>query len=121
MPSARISTIQRASRSNARKKSFSTSPRPGNRKADFKRNGKTVGVATGFIDLDRKLGGLHPSDLSVLAGRPSMGKTSLATNIAFCAAKSYKPSSAPELRKIAEDGAVVGFFSLEMSAEQLAT
>jgi replicative DNA helicase len=91
-----------------------------NAEAAFKRNGKTVGVATGFIDLDRKLGGLHPSDLVVLAGRPSMGKTALATNIAFNAAKEYKPPPAPELRKIAEDGAVVGFFSLEMSAEQLA-
>ena len=92
-----------------------------NAEAAFKRNGKTVGVATGFIDLDRKLGGLHPSDLIVLAGRPSMGKTALATNIAFCAARNYKPPSAPEIRKVAEDGAVVGFFSLEMSAEQLAT
>jgi replicative DNA helicase len=89
--------------------------------AAFKRSGKTVGVATGFIDLDRKLGGLHPSDLVVLAGRPSMGKTSLATNIAFNAAKTYQPSSAPGARNLAEDGAVVGFFSLEMSAEQLAT
>src|SRR5438874_500085 len=57
-----------------------------NAEAAFKRNGKTVGVATGFVDLDRKLGGLHRSDLIVLAGRPSMGKTSLATNIAFWAA-----------------------------------
>jgi replicative DNA helicase len=92
-----------------------------NAEAAFKRNGKTVGVATGFVDLDRKLGGLHPSDLVVLAGRPAMGKTSLATNIAFWAARNYKPSPAPEFRKMAEDGAVVGFFSLEMSAEQLAT
>ena len=92
-----------------------------NAEAAFKRNGKTVGVATGFVDLDRKLGGLHPSDLIVLAGRPSMGKTALATNIAFFAAKNYRPPPAPEVRKTAEDGAVVGFFSLEMSAEQLAT
>src|SRR5262249_9423716 len=54
--------------------------------AAFKRDGKTVGVATGFTDLDKKLGGLHPSDLIILAGRPSMGKTALATNIAFNAA-----------------------------------
>ena len=92
-----------------------------NAEAAFKRNGKTVGVATGFVDLDRKLGGLHPSDLVVLAGRPSMGKTSLATNIAFNAARNYRAPSAPEIRKVAEDGAVAGFFSLEMSAEQLAT
>src|SRR5579862_414359 len=60
--------------------------------AAFKRDGKTVGVATGFIDLDKKLGGLHPSDLVILAGRPSMGKTSLATNIAFHAAKNWRPA-----------------------------
>jgi replicative DNA helicase len=92
-----------------------------NAEAAFKRSGKTVGVATGFVDLDRKLGGLHPSDLIVLAGRPSMGKTALATNIAFYAARTYRPADVSDLRKAAEDGAVVGFFSLEMSAEQLAT
>ena len=93
--------------------------------AAFKRDGKTVGVATGFTDLDKKLGGLHPSDLIILAGRPSMGKTALATNIAFNAAKAYQPARGPDgridLTKQAEDGAVVAFFSLEMSAEQLAT
>jgi replicative DNA helicase len=85
--------------------------------AAYKREGRIVGVGTGFRDLDDKLGGLHPSDLVILAGRPSMGKTALATNIAFNAAKAYK---APDGRRTAEDGAVVGFFSLEMSAEQLA-
>ena len=89
--------------------------------AAFKRDGKTVGVATGFTDLDKKLGGLHPSDLIILAGRPSMGKTALATNIAFNAAKSYRGVRGPDGRMTAEDGAVIGFFSLEMSAEQLAT
>src|SRR5437764_1626163 len=89
--------------------------------AAFKRDGKTVGVATGFTDLDKKLGGLHPADLVILAGRPSMGKTALATNIAFNAAKSYRSTRGPDGRLIVEDGAVVGFFSLEMSAEQLAT
>jgi replicative DNA helicase len=92
-----------------------------NAEAAFKRSGKTVGVATGFVDLDQKLGGLHPSDLVILAGRTAMGKTALATNIAFNAAKAYKPTRAADGRTIAEDGAVVGFFSLEMSAEQLAT
>ena len=87
----------------------------------FQRGGKTVGTGTGFIDLDKKLGGLHPSDLIILAGRPSMGKTSLATNIAFNAGKAYIAGVGPDGRKIAEDGAVIGFFSLEMSAEQLAT
>ena len=87
----------------------------------FKKSGKIVGVATGFVDLDKKLGGLHSSDLVILAGRPSMGKTALATNIAFNAARAYKPLRLPDGRLGAEDGAVVGFFSLEMSAEQLAT
>jgi replicative DNA helicase len=91
-----------------------------NAEAAYKRNGKIVGVGTGFGDLDDKLGGLHPSDLVIIAGRPSMGKTALATNIAFNAAKSYKSTRTPDGRTIAEDGAVVGFFSLEMSAEQLA-
>ncbi|MGH7035088.1 MAG: replicative DNA helicase [Stellaceae bacterium] len=89
--------------------------------AAFKRSGRTTGVATGFTDLDKLLGGLHPSDLIVLAGRPSMGKTALATNIGFYAARNYRPAKTPEGRTVAEDGAVVGFFSLEMSAEQLAT
>jgi replicative DNA helicase len=89
--------------------------------AAFKRSGKTTGVSTGFTDLDKLLGGLHPSDLVILAGRPSMGKTALATNIGFNAAKLYKPIKTPDGRIVAEDGAVVGFFSMEMSAEQLAT
>ena len=88
--------------------------------AAFKRSGRITGVATGFIDLDKKLGGLHPSDLIILAARPSMGKTSLATNIAFNAAKAYRATKGEDGRTITEDGAVVGFFSLEMSAEQLA-
>jgi replicative DNA helicase len=87
----------------------------------FKRDGRTVGVATGFVDLDKKLGGLHPSDLVILAGRPSMGKTALATNIAFNAGKAFRGLRGPDGRILADDGAVIGFFSLEMSAEQLAT
>ncbi|HYE52214.1 MAG TPA: replicative DNA helicase [Azospirillaceae bacterium] len=81
--------------------------------AAFRRSSHVTGVTTGLRDLDGKLGGLHPSDLLILAGRPSMGKTALATNIAFNAAKAYVESGGKE-------GAVVGFFSLEMSAEQLA-
>src|SRR5260221_701559 len=88
---------------------------------DYKRSGKTSGVSSGFIDVDKLLGGLHPSDLIILAGRPSMGKTALATNIAFNAAKAYRAVRAADGNLVAEDGAVVGFFSLEMSAEQLAT
>ena len=78
-----------------------------------KREGQLAGVTTGLVDLDKILGGLHPSDLVILSGRPSMGKTALATNIAYNAAYSYARSKG-------EEGAVVGFFSLEMSAEQLA-
>jgi replicative DNA helicase len=87
----------------------------------YKRSGKTSGVSSGFTDLDNLLGGLHPSDLLIIAGRPSMGKTALATNIAFNAAKAYRPGRGPTGEVTAEDGAVVGFYSLEMSAEQLAT
>jgi replicative DNA helicase len=92
-----------------------------NAEAAFKKSGGTVGVATGFGDLDQKLGGLHPSDLVILAGRTAMGKTALATNIAFNASKAYKAVPTADGRTVVEDGAVVGFFSLEMSAEQLAT
>src|SRR6202040_1550768 len=63
--------------------------------AAFQRSGRTVGVATGFLDMDKKLGGLHPSDLVILAGRPSMGKTALAANIAFNAAQAYRESRDP--------------------------
>ncbi|MGY9037731.1 MAG: DnaB-like helicase C-terminal domain-containing protein, partial [Rhodobacterales bacterium] len=75
---------------------------------------------TGLIDMDKKLGGLHPSDLLILAGRPSMGKTSLATNIAFNVAKAYRRGTLHDGTEGAVDGGVVGFYSLEMSAEQLA-
>jgi replicative DNA helicase len=67
-----------------------------------------------------KLGGLHKSDLLILAGRPSMGKTSLATNIAFNIAKAYRRGLRPDGTEGAVNGGVVGFFSLEMSSEQLA-
>jgi replicative DNA helicase len=87
--------------------------------AAYKRDGKLAGVATGFDGLDRLLGGLHPSDLLILAGRPSMGKTSLATNIAFYCASHIKWLEKAG-KKFIDEGAVVGFFSLEMSAEQLA-
>jgi len=89
--------------------------------AAFKRSGHLSGLATGLSDLDAKLGGLQPSDLIILAGRPSMGKTSLATNIAYNIAKTYKFERQPDGTDKVIDGAIVGFFSLEMSAEQLAT
>lgn len=88
--------------------------------AAYQREGGLAGVSTGLVDLDKKLGGLHRSDLLILAGRPSMGKTSLATNIAFNIAKSYKRGALPDGGEGAVDGGVVGFYSLEMSAEQLA-
>ncbi|MFC2952769.1 replicative DNA helicase [Marinicaulis aureus] len=89
--------------------------------AAVKRDGGLAGVSSGLRDFDRMLGGLHPSDLIILAGRPSMGKTSLATNIALNAAKAHKTERQPDGTMKTVEGAVVGFFSLEMSAEQLAT
>jgi replicative DNA helicase len=86
----------------------------------FARDGGLAGVSTGLIDLDQRLGGLHPSDLLILAGRPSMGKTALATNIAFHVARSYAWEPQPDGSKKTVNGGVVAFFSLEMSAEQLA-
>ncbi len=89
--------------------------------AAFARDGHLSGTSTGLIDLDRQLGGMHRSDLIILAGRPSMGKTSLATNIAFHIAKKYRTErDEAGIEKTAEGG-VVAFFSLEMSSEQLAT
>ncbi|HLI12433.1 MAG TPA: replicative DNA helicase [Alphaproteobacteria bacterium] len=88
--------------------------------AAFKRSSHVSGVTTGFRDLDKKLGGLHPSDLVILAGRPSMGKTALATNIAFNAAAAYREATNAEGKMEVAEGAKVAFFSLEMSAEQLA-
>ncbi|MBU0726983.1 MAG: replicative DNA helicase [Alphaproteobacteria bacterium] len=78
----------------------------------YRREGKLAGVPSGFTDLDKMLGGLHYSDLLILAGRPAMGKTALATNLAFYAATREAE---------ANDRFVVAYFSLEMSAEQLAT
>ena len=80
--------------------------------AAYKNDGGIVGVPTGLRDLDNKLGGLHTSDLIIIAGRPSMGKTSLATNIAFNAAQKIQHDSKKSS---------VAFFSLEMSSEQLST
>ncbi|NNE80027.1 MAG: replicative DNA helicase [Silicimonas sp.] len=88
--------------------------------AAYQRDGGLAGISTGLTDMDKKLGGLHKSDLLILAARPSMGKTSLATNIAFNIAKAYRKGQTPDGNEGAVDGGVVGFFSLEMSAEQLA-
>jgi replicative DNA helicase len=89
--------------------------------AAYQRSGHLSGLGTGLVDLDAKLGGLQSSDLIILAGRPSMGKTALATNIAYNIAKTYRAEMQPDGTQKAVDGAIVGFFSLEMSAEQLAT
>jgi replicative DNA helicase len=89
--------------------------------AAYMRDGGLSGISTGMRDLDRRMGGLQPSDLIVLAGRPGMGKTSLATNIAFNIAHSYEPAQQADGSFKAANGGVIGFFSLEMSSEQLAT
>ena len=84
------------------------------------RDGALAGLSTGLIDLDQKIGGLHPSDLVILAARPSMGKTSLACNIAFDVARNYTWEPQPDGSRKTVRGGVVAFYSLEMSAEQLA-
>lgn len=89
--------------------------------AAFMRDGHLSGISTGIHSLDAKMGGLQPSDLIILAGRPGMGKTSLATNIAFNIANAYEGEQQADGSMKAVNGGVVGFFSLEMSAEQLAT
>jgi replicative DNA helicase len=89
--------------------------------AAYKRDGGLSGISTGLRDLDRDVGGLQRSDLVILAGRPGMGKTALATNIAFNIAKAYQGEKQPDGTIKTVNGGIVGFFSLEMSAEQLAT
>ncbi|VFU07746.1 replicative DNA helicase [Methylocella tundrae] len=87
----------------------------------FERDGHLSGISTGLVDLDHKMGGLQASDLIIVAGRPGMGKTALATNIAFNIAKAYEFQTRPDGTPETINGGIVGFFSLEMSAEQLAT
>src|SRR5579871_1575096 len=87
----------------------------------FQRDGKLSGIATGLRDLDIKMGGLQPSDLIIVAGRPGMGKTALATNIAYNVARAYRGEINASGVEVAVNGGRVGFFSCEMSAEQLAT
>ncbi|WP_439605144.1 replicative DNA helicase, partial [Shinella sp.] len=89
--------------------------------AAFERDGSLSGISTGIHSLDGRMGGLQRSDLIVLAGRPGMGKTSLATNIAYNIAASYEPEVQADGSFKAKNGGVVGFYSLEMSSEQLAT
>ena len=87
----------------------------------YQRDGNLSGLATGIADLDRMLGGLQKSDLVILAGRPGMGKTALATNLAYNIARAWRGEVRPDGRMESVDGGIVGFFSCEMSAEQLAT
>src|SRR5262249_7953322 len=87
----------------------------------YQRDGRLSGLATGLQDLDRMMGGLQHSDLVILAGRPGMGKTSLATNVAYNIARAWRGDVRPDGHIETVNGGIVGFFSLEMSAEQLAT
>ena len=89
--------------------------------AAYQRDGHLSGLSTGLKDLDEKLGGLQPSDLLILAARPAMGKSTLATNISYNVAKAYKAEHNPDGTTKVLDGGVVAYFSLEMSSEQLAT
>ena len=86
----------------------------------FHRDGGLAGISTGLTDLDKQIGGLHKSDLIILAGRPSMGKTALATNIAMNIAKNYAYEPQPDGTRKTVRGGIVAFYSLEMSADQLA-
>ena len=137
----RRSTCRRASRSRTPSGASTSSPRPGRYDGGFlrfsdalkrarstwparayQRDGHLSGLATGLDDLDALMGGLQASDLIILAGRPGMGKTALATNIAFNVAKpTITAETQPDGSIETVDGGIVGFFSLEMSAEQLAT
>jgi len=87
----------------------------------YKRDRKLSGISTGLVDMDRMMGGLQSSDLVILAGRPGMGKTALATNIAFNAARRWVREREDGIEESKGAGAKVAFFSLEMSADQLAT
>ena len=88
--------------------------------AAYKRDGSLMGLSTGLKDLDRQLGGLGPSDLLILAARPSMGKTAVGTSIAYNIARSFKTRQNENGETETVDGGAVAYFSLEMSSEQLA-
>jgi replicative DNA helicase len=89
--------------------------------AAYQRDGHLSGISTGLHDMDKQMGGLQRSDLIILAARPAMGKTSLATNIAYNVANAYEAAEQPDGSLKTVNGGIVGFFSLEMSSEQLAT
>lgn len=87
----------------------------------FQRDGKLSGLATGLRDLDTKMGGLQASDLIIIAGRPGMGKSALASNMGYNIAKAWQGEVRADGHTSTVNGGIVAFFSLEMSAEQLAT
>jgi replicative DNA helicase len=87
----------------------------------YQRDGKLSGISTGLRDLDSKMGGLQRSDLIIVAGRPGMGKTAFATNIAYNIAEAHQAEVQADGTMKSVNGGIVGFFSCEMSAEQLAT
>lgn len=90
--------------------------------AAYESGGGVSGLSTGFREIDKKIAGLHKSDLVILAGRPAMGKTALATNIAFNVANARLNAQNKVLAEGEKpEGGIVAFFSLEMSSEQLAT
>src|SRR2546421_3944164 len=86
----------------------------------YQRDGKLSGLATGLADMDRMMGGLQQSDLVILAGRPGMGKTSLATNIAYNVAKAWRGEVRPDGRTESVNGGIAGLFSLQMLTPPLA-
>ncbi|MEM9122806.1 MAG: replicative DNA helicase, partial [Pseudomonadota bacterium] len=87
----------------------------------YKREGGLAGYSTGISDLDKHLGGLQRSDLVIVAGRPGMGKTAMATTLAYNIAKAHLNCQKTDKNGRKIDGAKVLYFSLEMSSEQLAT
>src|SRR4029079_17708139 len=84
----------------------------------YQRDGKLSGLATGLDDLDRMMGGLQPSDLIILAGRPGMGKSALATNIGYNIARSWRGEVRADGHTVTTNGGIVGFFSLPLSAAE---
>jgi replicative DNA helicase len=92
-----------------------------NAEAALNRGGGLTGITSGFTGLNSRIGGLQRSDLIIVAGRPGMGKTALATNMAFNVAKAWAGEVQPDGTMKTVNGGIVGFFSLEMSSEQLAT
>ena len=92
-----------------------------NAEAALNRGGGLTGITSGFTGLNSRIGGLQRSDLIIVAGRPGMGKTALATNMAFAAAERFLQDQADGIEAVKAAGAPIAIFSLEMSSEQLVT